>query len=1141
MVINQNQSYGTKMGKSAGAMKAFHTSAFDIVDGVGIIRGFLRSALFAFLFGGSLFSATVCSADMQLLSGHVPKAAKNLPSIARLDSTNRMNLAIGLPLRNQEALTNLLQDIYNPASPNYRHYLTSEQFTKRFGPTEQDYQALIAFVRANGFRVTAAHSNRVVLDVEASVADVGKALHVHMQVYRHPKEARTFFASDVEPSLDLAVPVLHISGLDNFNLPHAKNRAPDAAAASGKVVGKAGSGPSGSYMGSDFRAAYVPGVSLTGTGQSIGLLEFDGYYQRDIGAYESKAGLPSVPLQNVLLDGFRGTPGGNNIEVALDIELAISMAPGLSGVTIYEGNLGDSILGQMASDNSARQISCSWDFPIDSTSELLFQEFAAQGQSFFNASGDSDACTGDIPTPDDDPYITIVGGTTLTTSGAGGAWVSETTWNWGGGIGSSGGISQAYPIPPWQLGVSMSANQGSTTMRNIPDVALTADNVFVIADDGSQITGEGGTSCAAPLWAGLTALINQQAMSNGISAVGFLNPALYTIGRSAGYANCFHDITTGDNTWSSSPNEFHAVSGYDLCTGWGTPNGKNIINALATIDSLIVTPANGFSANGPVGGPFSRMSGTFWLTNGMSGTITWSLSTSSAWLAMSATSGTLTKGGPGTNVTVSLTTAAGSLSVGAYEGTLWFVNQTSGVTQGRLMTLGIGQNMVQNGGFETGDFTWWTRSGDTTHSYVVTGSSYAHSGTYGVQLGPMSTYGYLSQTLGTSSGQRYLVSCWLNSPDGKTPNEFLCTWNGSSLFDLTNSWAIGWTNLQFVATASGSNALLKLGFIDIPSHLGFDDISVVPVPTNPPAITLQPTNQTIAAGGTITLTSFAWGIQPLAYRWQLNKTNIANAINPSLTLSGITTNQAGTYRVVVTNLYGSTTSSNAVLTVQVPVTASFTVGPTNGVAPLIVTFTNTSTGTITNRYWTFGDGKYTNTLGTVTLHTYTNAGTYTVQLVISGPLGAATNIQPNCIVIVNQSATGIPPGAWIQQYFPGTAASNYASLAASDTDGNGMTVWQDYVAGVNPTNTGSSFSVIITNSAGHIVVSFPSVPVTGSNYPPGLARIYDIELNTNLLSGGSWQPLSGYTGIVGDGSIITTTNAPEAVPLEFYRAKARLQ
>ena len=205
-----------------------------------------------------------------------------------------------------------------------------------------------------------------------------------------------------------------------------------------------------------------------------------------------------------------------------------------------------------------------------------------QGQSFFNASGDADAYTGEIAAPADNPYITVVGGTTLTTSGPSGVWVSETVWNWGGGQGSGGGISTAYSLPPWQEDLSMAANQGSSHQRNIPDVAMVADNVFEIDDNGKSEPGVGGTSCATPLWAGFTALVNQQAAASGKPAVGFLNPALYAIGQGAGYASAFHDITTGNNTSSSSPNKFFAVPGYDLCTGWGTPTGSNLINALVS-------------------------------------------------------------------------------------------------------------------------------------------------------------------------------------------------------------------------------------------------------------------------------------------------------------------------------------------------------------------------------------------------------------------------------------------------------------------------------------------------------------------------------------------------------------------------------
>src|SRR5439155_5207537 len=355
----------------------------------------------------------------------------------------------------------------------------------------------------------------------------------------------------------------------------------------------AGTGPGGTYRGSDFRRAYVPGTTLTGAGQSVGLLQFDGFYTNDIAIYASQAMLPNVPLTVVPVNGGVSTPGSDNGEVCLDIEMVMSMAPGVTNIYVYEAPNPSpwvDLLSRMANDNLSRQLSCSWGeiVPgrIDPTAEQIFQQMAAQGQSFFNASGDDDAFTGPIPFPSDSPNITQVGGTTLTT-GAGATYASEMVWNWripnepprAGYAGSSGGISTYYPIPSYQQGINMAANYGSTTMRNVPDVALTADNVYVVSNNGSTST-VGGTSAAAPLWAGFTALINQQAETAGLPPVGFLNPALYTIGRGSNYLAAFNDITTGDNYWSDSPTNYPAVAGYDLCTGWGTPNGTNLINIL---------------------------------------------------------------------------------------------------------------------------------------------------------------------------------------------------------------------------------------------------------------------------------------------------------------------------------------------------------------------------------------------------------------------------------------------------------------------------------------------------------------------------------------------------------------------------------
>ena len=657
------------------------------------------------------FSWTASANDRQVVSRQIPASAANLPAIGQLPGSTTMDLAIGLPLRNQEGLKGLLQRLYDPASSDYRNYLRPEQFAEMFGPLKEDYEALIDFARSNNLVVTATHPNRTLLDVRGPVADIQKALHITLRQFRHPVENRMFFAPDRDPSIDLTVPILSISGLDNYIVPHPKGLHPAAATDDRDFGPKGGTGPGGSYAGGDFRAAYAPGVSLTGLGQSVGLLEFEGYYESDITNYEGQCGYTNVTLTNVLIDGATGLPDTNAqeiSEVSLDIELAIAMAPGLSQVMVYEvgppSTYADDMLNRMATDNAAKQLSSSWNFLVDQSVEQIFQQFAAQGQSFFDASGDVDAYTGSVPGPDDNPYITIVGGTTLTTS-SNGAWMSETTWNRGGGVGSSGGISATFAIPYWQQPVSMVGNGGSATMRNIPDVALTAENIRVIYDNGSA-GALGGTSCAAPLWAGFTAMVNQQAAMSGQPSAGFLNPALYWIGQGTNYTNCFHDITTGNNTSGGSHNLFQAVAGYDLCTGWGTPTGSNLITALSTPEPLRLVSNANFAAIGLTGGPFSPPTANIGLSNISSQSLAWAITNVPAWATVTPTNGTLSPGSV-VNLAVGVNTSAAALPVGNYTNAIWIRDKTDGFALSGQFTLQVQATLVQNGGFETGDLTGW--------------------------------------------------------------------------------------------------------------------------------------------------------------------------------------------------------------------------------------------------------------------------------------------------------------------------------------------------------------------------------------------------------------------------------------------------
>jgi subtilase family serine protease len=514
------------------------------------------------------------------LTTHVPQAVSTgiAPLVGHLPSTQHLSLAISLPLRNEADLDTLLDQLYDPQSPSYHKYLSVGEFTSKFGPTESDYLAVINFARANGLTVVDVSANRLLVDVEASAATIENAFHVTLGLYQHPTESRTFYAPDREPSLDLGVSLLHISSLDNFTIPQSKLVRSSQAGLQPPSAKPTGSGPGGQFVGSDMRAAYYGSGPLDGTGQSVGLFEFAGYEVSDVKTYFKNLKQPlNVPIKGVSLNGVSlSCPPQtcDDSEQVIDIEMAISMAPALSQVVVYVGSQDVSIFNQMAVDNTSKQLSCSWGWSDNESSlDPIFKQMRAQGQSVFVATGDNGSGTpGDVVWPADDPYITAVGGTDIATNGPGGAWMSETGWNGSAGSPSKNGI----PIPPYQKqkGVITSLNHGSKTLRNYPDVAAEANTNQYSCYDGGCSGGNGGTSFAAPQWAGYIAMANQQSVAGGGTTLGFLNPALYKIGLGTSYDSDFHDITSGSN------GGFTAVTGFDLVTGWGSPNGPNLIDAL---------------------------------------------------------------------------------------------------------------------------------------------------------------------------------------------------------------------------------------------------------------------------------------------------------------------------------------------------------------------------------------------------------------------------------------------------------------------------------------------------------------------------------------------------------------------------------
>jgi subtilase family serine protease len=629
---------------------------------------------------GAVLAMPSSSYAQTLLTHNMRDVVRNgkAQAIGRLPANQVMTLDVVLPLRNQATLDRVVSDIYDPSSSSYHHYLTVPEFTAQFGPSQADYNAVVQYMKGNGFAVIGGTRDGMDVVVRGPVSAVQAAFHVSMHTYQHPTENRTFYAPDREPTTSLPFTLWHVSGLDNYSIPHPMLvKKSDYAAAHGispdKVVSHAttGSGPSASFLGSDMRAAYYGNGSLNGSGQNLGLFEFEGTDLADLNTYFKNVGQTNnVPITLLSTDGTStactdNSAGGNcdDTEQTLDMTQAIGMAPGLSSLVVYVGSVDTAIISAMTTHNPLpTTIGCSWGWtPADpSTLDPYFEKMAAQGQNFFAASGDSSTWSSKNEAwPADDANVVSVGGTDLTTASAAGSWKSETAWT-----DSGGGISpDKIAIPSWQQlsGVINSSNKGSTTLRNGPDVSANANfSFYTCADQTTCLANEyGGTSFAAPMWAGYIALVNQQLVANGKSTIGFLNPTIYSQNVTSSYAADFHDISSGTS------GSFSAVSGYDLVTGWGSPN-SGLISALT--GSGTQNPSFSLSASPTSLSVAAGSSGTSTITstvsNGFDSAVTLSASGLPSGVTVGFSPSSITGAGSSTaSFTVASTATAGTYSI----------------------------------------------------------------------------------------------------------------------------------------------------------------------------------------------------------------------------------------------------------------------------------------------------------------------------------------------------------------------------------------------------------------------------------------------------------------------------------------------
>ncbi len=549
-------------------------------------------------------------------------AMPNLSRLARLGALSphtSMGIGMALRVRRPRQLEALVRQVSDPHSPRYHRYLSVAQFRARFAPSASQVGRVRTWLMASGLHISHQAPNGLLIEAHGPASAVQRAFHTRLYRYR---QNRAFYANATPVAVPraLSITIEAVIGLDNryrVSRPILSRSSHAAPRDPGSEFG---------YTPADLQKFYnispLLDADVTGAGQTIGIVAYK-ILPGDISTFEKEYSLPRyVPKQVQVKDprnhGQYGSDWTAVAEAELDTEISHAMAPGANIILYEDANERlDSIyfsFSQMVSENRVQVISSSvggpenhWAaFPgidlVSATHDVLL-EAAAQGQTVLNASGDSGAydAAGDgrasqtelmVDYPCSDPYVTCVGGTTVQDTPTG-DYSSETVWsdnsdptNPGG---SGGGISHLFSRPPWQTGPGTDNSYSTSDAgRMVPDVSADADpqtgyavfivNVHLMGEDDEY----GGTSAATPLWAGLIAIL----VDSLGRRIGFFNPTLYTLGtQTASFASPpFHDITSGTNLY------YPATAGYDLATGWGSPDGVALAADLRQLGRIVLTP-----------------------------------------------------------------------------------------------------------------------------------------------------------------------------------------------------------------------------------------------------------------------------------------------------------------------------------------------------------------------------------------------------------------------------------------------------------------------------------------------------------------------------------------------------------------------
>jgi kumamolisin len=537
-------------------------------------------------------------ADTPQSQTFVPLAASNVIPLLRdsavlkmgdVEPDKQLSITIALKLRNKDMLKQKIGLAHSKRT--FGRVVSDQDLKNNYLPDLNSHSKIIDFLTSNGLQTTKTYGSHMAIQVQGSAQSIEKAFNVTLSYYSYDGEE--FFANSMEPQLpaDIAGLIESVDGLNNLQLK------PSLAGSSAKTSSFT---PQQIQKAYNFTSAYAN--NLNGQGVNLAIATNYSFKQSDISYFMSYYGITGTkPISVIPIDGTPQYDKDGSLESTMDIETALSSAPGAQ-LLVYDGANSNSttqtdLFTHIVDDEQANVVSYSWGLSENmySPSQLnamdsLFLEGTAKGMTFLIASGDNGSMS--ICYPATDPYVTAVGGTTLSISSSTGQISSESAWSANGGSGSGssgGGVSSVFTKPSWQQGIT----NLSSSFRMIPDVALNANpNTGYMIYFNSGWNQVGGTSAAAPEWAAIFALVDQSRLNNGLGLLGLANPNLYSLAN----GSVFHDITSGSN------GAYSCLPGYDMVTGLGSVDVGKLVNALSPPaigipSGLTATPVNATQIN----------------------------------------------------------------------------------------------------------------------------------------------------------------------------------------------------------------------------------------------------------------------------------------------------------------------------------------------------------------------------------------------------------------------------------------------------------------------------------------------------------------------------------------------------------------